>query len=795
MAQQALFEKTDDLAADSPRSLEAPKPSNFQFEHPDWMLFRSVDTLPTKAGVRATLLRRLGLKELTDNALDTGATVTVGQIDDNSYVIQDDGPGIDGTPEQIARLFSINRDLVSSKLWRLPTRGAMGNGLRVVAGAVAASNGRLVVWTRNRRLILTPQEDGGTAVEASEIDFPNGTWIGITFGSALPADEDNDALTWARAAIEMAGGEPYSGKPSPHWYDGDQFFRMLKASGKRPVREIVAELEGCSGQKAGRITAAVKGMACNALTQEQAIEVLKRARAETRPVPAGRLGKVGEKHPTLPQWYAIEEGSFMTNGREPKASIPFRVEAWVRVDPKGKNDADVHLLVNCTPITGQYKTWKEKNDIRLFGCGLSRRFELPKGFYDITINIITPYCPITTEGKEPDLSRFLRQIIQTVTKAAKRARAAIPPNRTITLKDAAWKVMEEAYLEASTDGTLPANARQIMYRARGPILAMTGKPSLDDKYFTQTLLPDFMTEKPNLTADWDVVFDNRGKMVEPHTEVQVPLGTIGVRDYLGRKASKTVKLHTGGTLFPTSGARNRFGGVLFIEKEGFDPLLEAARIAEMFDLAIASTKGMSVTAIRRLLDELQVPVYSLHDMDINGRTIYGTLTTDGRRYEFKNNIQIHDLGLRYEDVIAMGLESEPFDLGKNDPAKVRETLIRHGACDGEIDMLLNQRRRVELNAMTSDQFVAFLKRRLIECGAQKVIPDSMTLEEAYRRSLVQRQLKDEAERLRAQAEQDAKAADVPADLEEQVQQLMNDDPCLSWDRALIVVMDATKRRR
>jgi hypothetical protein len=141
------------------------------------MLFRSVTTLPTMAGVRAELLQRLGLKELVDNALDAGATVTVGQIDDNSYVIQDDGPGIEGTPEQIARLFSINRDLVSSKLWRLPTRGAMGNGLRVVVGAVAASNGRLVVWTRNRRLILTPQEDGSTAVEASEIDFPNGTWI------------------------------------------------------------------------------------------------------------------------------------------------------------------------------------------------------------------------------------------------------------------------------------------------------------------------------------------------------------------------------------------------------------------------------------------------------------------------------------------------------------------------------------------------------------------------------------------------------------------------------------------
>ena len=41
------------------------------------------------------------------------------------------------------KLFSVNRDLVSSKLKRFPTRGALGYGLRVVAGAVAAFSGGL----------------------------------------------------------------------------------------------------------------------------------------------------------------------------------------------------------------------------------------------------------------------------------------------------------------------------------------------------------------------------------------------------------------------------------------------------------------------------------------------------------------------------------------------------------------------------------------------------------------------------------------------------------------------------
>ena len=41
--------------------------------------------------------------------------------------------------------------------------------------------------------------------------------------------------------------------------------------------------------------------------------------------------------------------------------------------------------------------------------------------------------------------------------------------------------------------------------------------------------------------------------------------------------------------------------MLFIEKEGFDPILESAGIAKKFDIAIMSTKGMSVTAARLLL--------------------------------------------------------------------------------------------------------------------------------------------------------------------------------------------------
>src|SRR5262249_15173236 len=105
-------------------------------QRPDWSLFRTVEGLQQRAGVPKSKLRRLVLKELADNGLDSGANVRVGKVD-GGYFVEDDGSGIE--PDDVARLFSIARPMMSSKLWRLPTRGALGNGLRVVAGAVLAS--------------------------------------------------------------------------------------------------------------------------------------------------------------------------------------------------------------------------------------------------------------------------------------------------------------------------------------------------------------------------------------------------------------------------------------------------------------------------------------------------------------------------------------------------------------------------------------------------------------------------------------------------------------------------------
>ena len=267
-------------------------------ERQDWTLFRTVEGLQQKAGVPAARLRRLVFKELADNGFDEGAQVTVNRAEDGAtYVVTDDGPGLEGTPEEIAALFSIARALRSSKLLRLPSRGALGNGLRVVAGAVLASQGKLVISTRNRRMALAPQLDGSTRVlSVTPVKQPQGTRIEIKLGPELPGDEQ--PLEWAGWAGHVArAGKEYRGRSSPHWYDAPAFHELILAYGASPLRALIAELDGCTHGKAGEIVSAagLEPAHCDSLTRQEAETLLRIACGQTQLVSPDRLGAIGRE--------------------------------------------------------------------------------------------------------------------------------------------------------------------------------------------------------------------------------------------------------------------------------------------------------------------------------------------------------------------------------------------------------------------------------------------------------------------------------------------------------------------
>jgi len=64
--------------------------------------------------------------------------------------------------------------------------------------------------------------------------------------------------------------------------------------------------------------------------------------------------------------------------------------------------------------------------------------------------------------------------------AAANRRARLISSYRETIKDVAFEVMEKAYLAASTNDTLPATARQVMYAARPEIQERTDR-KLDDQ--------------------------------------------------------------------------------------------------------------------------------------------------------------------------------------------------------------------------------------------------------------------------------------------------------------------------
>ena len=226
-------------------------------------------------------------------------------------------------------------------------------------------------------------------------------------------------------------------------------------------------------------------------------------------------------------------------------------------------------------------------------------------------------------------------------------------------------------------------------------MAMTEDKELAYGYFSQTLLPDYIEEHG---VDWNVVYDARGHFEEPHTNRRIGCGTIEVGNYLhAMKEPEIVPAEFADANVDIIGPSGNLSAVLFCEKEGFNPLFKAVNLANRYDLMIISTKGVSVTAARQLIDNIcgdnDLPLFVLHDFDVAGFLILGTLQRDTRRYQFSNAIEVIDLGLRLADIA--GLEREPAAATKTSASILRAQLAENGATDAEIAILLERARRAQ----------------------------------------------------------------------------------------------------
>lgn len=572
---------------------------------------------------------------------------------------------------------------------------------------------------------------------------------------------------------------------SAHWYNPDRLVGLIcaciaeESRGAKPktVREFVSEFHGLAGtskQKEVVAAAGLKNAWLRDLVGDGNVddEVVRRLciamKAVSRPVKPKALGVIGEPHMTLSlatHWGCARDSIRYKRVTGDTEGLPFVLEVAFGVhedDDQGRRE--IVAGVNWSPaldcpfddlayLLGETRV-DEDDPVTLVAHLAYPRPEFTdrgKGKLSLPADVETALdrcvrsvaSPWMKEKRQADRDGRLRQ--QQLERMRKAQR-----HRQLTLVDAANQVMEEAYLQASGDKADPANARQVMYAARRRVLDLTsGKCWSNSSYFTQKLLPKFIDANPELTADWNVVFDARGRLIEPHTGKRIDLGTLEVRNYIKGWTSNCPDSPSGVTIpiiCPTHGPVNRYRFALFVEKEGFYPLLERHRIADRYDVAIMSTKGMSVTAARQLVDELSqqgATILVLRDFDKSGFSIVHTLRTSSPRYRFRSTPNVIDIGLRLDDVREWDLVplAEPVDYrnAKKDP---RETLLAAGATDEECRFLVADRapggqwsgQRVELNAFTSPRFIEFVESKFAEVGVKKVVPSGESLENAFRRA-------------------------------------------------------------
>jgi hypothetical protein len=412
-----------------------------------WHAFTSPATISAETGVPISQMLCSIAKELTDNALDwvdrhgCPGAVTIALEGSHTIVVTNDGPGWKASPKDLAQVFSLARGSISSKLWRLPTRGAMGLGLIQVSGAVASGGGFITISSCNRRTVLRPRiEDGLTEIlEVTEIDYPLGTSIRVELDQAYPGDPF--AFSWAQTAIRLAcrsSAVPYLGRPSTHWFDADAFYGLLHAvSPKTKLRDFLSRFESCSTRNITKIVAERFGTKClcSGLSREEAALLLEVLQEGTRPVGAHRFKALGpEAWPSCEEGYAVVRDSFEHGARAPLAEIPFIVECWANVE-RGDEENDVELTqlaINRTPASSGtvFARRGRGRNVSVVINRLRIDLSLPKITARFTLNITSPFVPVLSGGKLADITPFadaIRQVIeQAVTRAQRSARRSAP---------------------------------------------------------------------------------------------------------------------------------------------------------------------------------------------------------------------------------------------------------------------------------------------------------------------------------------------------------------------------------
>jgi hypothetical protein len=716
-----------------------------------------------------------------------------------AVAVADNGPGL--PVATVASILDFTTRTSDKAAYRSPTRGAQGNALKTILGLPHALGGRAPVLLEAcgvRHTIRAWIDPGGDVrVEHTEEARPTrpGTRVALT----LPdGGQILDARGWARAfalsnphasvkITESSDGIKHAHEPtpavdefyepvvswpgawqkwlptdptSPWWYDAAALERLIflhvgaARRGAGPdltLRDFVRQFKGLSGTAKAKAV----GAACPTIShlrdfegQEAQVGVLlaamQREAAPPKPAALGRLGEAALRA-RFESWYGLVPGRWWyarTEGVAP-GGIPFMVEACVAdTEQRGA----LFTAVNFSPTFddpfsrtrlphGQVTTYGARSFLARCDADPSPHEGTPVA---AAVHLVCPALEFLDRGKTqlqlpPAVAAAVAEVLWRVGKVRyreardrerdarkaaqrdeQRRRAAARPQ--CSLSDACFAEMRTALAHASGDGQYTVSVKDLHYALRPLVQQYTDK-TLEYSYFSQTVVTAYRQQVGELPG---LCYDPRGVLIEPHTRKEIPLGTRDVGDYR----------------FPAW----RFDKILYVEKKGRATMLGEAGLLERCDLAVIAAEGYATEAARVLFEHAQrgrqYQLFVLHDADPYGYNIGRTLREATARMP-GYQVDVIDLGLRFEDALAMGLLTEAFTRRTALPREVaaqltpRERTAFEGRLAGRTAKGQAQYicERIELNAMTAPAFVAYVAEQLVAHGADaKVIPPSDMLD-------------------------------------------------------------------
>jgi len=759
--------------------------------------FFEIQTLQAATGQSAGNFHNVILKELLDNALDAceaaGVAPKIGiEITSDAecyhFSILDNGDGL--SREAIERIMDISSYTSDKAAYKAPLRGAQGNALKTLMGIpVALSGGSvcipLVIESRGvaYSIHVMPDQvlqkvDIGIEEEPVDHNFTViKTWIPVDYAF----QEGNSVDYWStiiqryacfnpHARFSFVGDDSYyphddvyepkspeytkflpTEPTSPWWYTEDDMRKLvygfISNDLDKTLREFLMEFKGLS-RATSKITALFPGA--------KRLSDLSRSNGDlshllaamqthaTEPKPSA-LRCLGKEHF---QYFLGDDGflykKIASSYKHRGARIPYIIEAAASKYGEEYSDLLVgvnHSVTYSNPFNTGVDFKVQKGNKEWSGWGLNGLLnDLKVGSYDdfrIVLHLICPNIQYTDKSKSKfDIKPFVDDVSEAIYQVCKdhykekkaqenQHKAKVRKieeneerrrSEKIHQNEAVFAVLADAADQASGGGKLPYSARTLYYQVRPRIQKYTTK-ELDYNYFTPQLLTEYQDTYGALP---DLYYEPSGKMVEPHTEDEVPLGTREVNAY-----------HI---------PEHRYNKILYVEKKGLLPVIQAARIPERYDLALMAGQGYANRAAKSLIDEAakalsgmsgdntDIQVCVIHDCDPDGLEIARTLQ-EATRTAGARSIEIIDLGLSIREVWELGLDEEERRWKNALPAALLEHLDEDESnwlCSGR-ELIKSKYyyvgKRVELNAFTSDKFVEWLSGKLAAHGlTEKVIP-------------------------------------------------------------------------